>query len=208
MNYSLLLDTSNGIFMGLLNDELHLEETVMETKAARSSKDLHFKMYNLLNSKGIKLKDLENLFLINGPGSYTGLRVGEGIAQFLEWQKGQVTSFLAYELLAECGICTGCYVSNAFKNEVFVFDFSKREGIRIDSDKIEWESLCGPLYYSDQNLLEKFPKLAECDHEKIFLYDYLKKQASGESFTNILSNKSRVRPFYYRSLDEEFSCKK
>ncbi len=82
---SLFLDTSSSFLtIGLLKDE-----KLIDSIDRRSHNDLSTYTVNdineLLLKNGVKPKDIEKIYCINGPGSFTGIRIGVTIAKTFAW---------------------------------------------------------------------------------------------------------------------------
>ncbi len=61
------------------NDQI--VDHIMHEEPLMHSKVLHLQIEKLLNNNGIDYKDLDAISVMNGPGSYTGLRVGLAAAK-------------------------------------------------------------------------------------------------------------------------------
>lgn len=70
---------SIALYSPLVSDEVVWESY------HRQSQELLAKIDKLLKSKKIKLSDLKAIAVFEGPGSYTGLRVGISVANSLAW---------------------------------------------------------------------------------------------------------------------------
>ncbi len=79
------IDTSTTVLgVGLANDEKIIGEYVTNIKKTHSTRVLPAIDY-LLKDCGISLKDIDKIVVANGPGSYTGLRIGVTIGKTLAW---------------------------------------------------------------------------------------------------------------------------
>ncbi len=70
------------------------------TLNAELSERLLFEVEQLLKNEGMGKSDLSRILVNEGPGSYTGLRIGITTANFLAFSLG--IPVLAYELRPEC----------------------------------------------------------------------------------------------------------
>ena len=77
----LFIDTSTSkLIVGLYNDDNELYLTNIDALSDLSSKVLP-EIKKALDSSNIALKDVNEIYVVNGPGSFTGLRVGITIAK-------------------------------------------------------------------------------------------------------------------------------
>jgi tRNA threonylcarbamoyladenosine biosynthesis protein TsaB len=83
-NMKLFIDTTNSHTIAI-----GIDGKIYETKARqdKSQKLLTF-IEKLLRKNNKKLKDISEIAVENGPGSFTGLRVGVSVAQTLGWALG------------------------------------------------------------------------------------------------------------------------
>lgn len=197
----LYIDTSDHLIVGLYDLAAKNWCEFIETKETRTSGIIHKIIHDLLEKFKTELKELKGVVSCAGPGSYTGMRVSEGIVQMLAWQKIPIYSFYHFEVPSLIGIDTGVWFASAFKGEAFLYKWS----LSMSDQKL--------VCYKD--LEEKLPALNVFTH---FLTEgtHFKKcqvEQTGEivkaHFDNILAKvlslKMRRGPFYYRSLNQEFS---
>jgi tRNA threonylcarbamoyladenosine biosynthesis protein TsaB len=80
----LYIDTSDGekITAGIDNEKFETE-----ARREKSQKLLPF-IDELLKKKGKEIKDITEIEINTGPGSYTGLRVGVSVANAIGWTLG------------------------------------------------------------------------------------------------------------------------
>ena len=77
----LFIDTSDNQKIIL---KLNSEEFVDESENRKSQRLLLF-IEEVLEGKNLELKDITEIEVYTGPGSFTGLRVGVSVAQALAW---------------------------------------------------------------------------------------------------------------------------
>ncbi len=187
-NY-LIIDTSEAckvwfFFKGELEKTLNLKE--------RPSVVLFESIHQILDEYSLDIREIERFYFCKGPGSYTGLRISEGLEQYLRMNKINCSGFYSFEIL-NLFDSNYCYLSNAFKNEYF-FAWKDKD-IKYKKIKKEFlEQEIGELEVISSNCLEK-------TYDK-FINDKI------VDFLNYLKNENKVKEvFYYRSLDEEYKRK-
>lgn len=82
---TLYLDTSSSfLYTGIIKDDVVLSE-VKENLGRDMSSMVLVKVNQMLNKLNITLKDIDKIVVVNGPGSFTGVRIGITIAKTLAW---------------------------------------------------------------------------------------------------------------------------
>ncbi len=120
MGYSLFIDSSDNLTLGLLNEQLEWVE--FKTMASRKSSGVfHGLVEELLSSKNTDIFNLDRVFYAAGPGSYTGIRLVEGFSQILRWRGVKTNSFYLFEIPKMLGEKSGIWVSEAYKGELFLY---------------------------------------------------------------------------------------
>src|SRR5690606_33604247 len=86
-------------------------------------------------------KELNGLFVCNGPGSYTGIRLGEGIAQVFEMLNIPIYSFHHYKVPKLLGHESGQWSCHAFKGEIYnyLWDANSSEEQLVHASK--WQPI-------------------------------------------------------------------
>lgn len=196
----LFLDSSLYIQVGVLDEDFNfIHYELVNNK--KGSQILHSIIYSILEEQGLKVAQLKGLFLANGPGSYTGIRVAEGIGQILELDNLPIFSFYHFEVPQFCQIESYRYFSQAFKGEVFQYDFNAgRESFDLITEK-DFNLL--DLSEDHQFHLEGEILGRELDR----LYD-LFPQKSSEIFKKVKERGKHLPPYYFRPEDKEFNLPK
>ena len=194
--HSLYVDSTSGLVIGLLDSEFKWVE-YQDTQEKKPSEVIHIEIYNLVQKYNLDLKKM-NFFFSAGPGSYTGMRLGEGIAQVLAWDSNNVFSFHHFDVPAMMGIQKGFWVSNAFKGQVFIhtWDLSKNSSEKELIDTKDFTIEDPALGYTLTSEVKEFAELKTTRD--------LIKNSSAAIFSKAYKEKMREAPYYFRTLDEEF----
>ena len=196
---TLFLDSSIYLQLGILNEQLEWID-FREIKDRKGSSIFHRELYKLFEEKGFQIKNLKKIFLGNGPGSYTGVRLAEGMAQIFEWQNVDIYSFYCFEIPYFSGVEKGIWCTEAFKGEMFFYEWNREKSqnyfVKVDEFKNHIPKIT-PFYYAEGK------NLSQCALNT----NSLLKKCPQKIFSNILKRKKRFSPFYFRSLKKEFKVK-
>ena len=194
---TLYIDTSYYLSIALFSKDYSLVN-IKKLKESKSSKVLHFEIQKLLQAENLSLKtDIENLVISSGPGSYTGIRLAEGIAQLLEMIGVKVFSFYHFDLLEKSQKLA--WISKAYKGEYFLYNADLAEMSLIQKDDLlEVTQEYNKIY---THFLDSFDLDLQRDIESTFdmFIDH-----SVTVLPQIINQKTRKTPFYYRKLEDEF----
>lgn len=97
----LLVDTStSNITISILNDNKVICEYVNKIDSDMSSKILPI-IDKLLKDNKLELDKIDKIFVVNGPGSFTGVRIGVTICKTIAWAlKKDIITLSSLELMA------------------------------------------------------------------------------------------------------------
>ena len=77
----LYLDTSSSfLYCGLFDDDTEIFE-VKENLGKKMSEEVLYRINSFFNEKKVSTDSVEKIILVNGPGSFTGVRIGITIAK-------------------------------------------------------------------------------------------------------------------------------
>lgn len=194
----LYIDTSHELIIGLLDFNFEAL-SIKKNQERRSASVIHDEINSLFREQGVEISELLGVIVNNGPGSYTGIRVGEGLAKIFELDGTKVVSFLEHEAIALISE-KGTWVANAFKDEIFAYSWegssspSKRMTTLEGLEKV----VLGPIFSNDT-----FQVKREIINSKKRLLENINKVAK-----YYFEKNERQKPFYYRELEEEFKVGK
>jgi tRNA threonylcarbamoyladenosine biosynthesis protein TsaB len=190
----LFVDSTLGLNIGLLDSHFNwVEFLTFESK--KPSEIIHPEIHQLLNKYQLNLKSLE-CFTTSGPGSYTGMRLSEGLVQVLGLSGIKIYSFYHFEVPKLSGVKEGFWATNAFKGQVFVYTWNQLSEEKILINKDQFEIQNSKLGFTLDNSETDFSALSSSK-------DIIKNNPI-QIFSHVHSLKMRVPPYYFRTLDEEF----
>ena len=196
---NLYIDTSHSLTVGLIDDNYTWLD-FHESEELRSSGIIHFKIDEILKNNQKEISQINKIFIANGPGSYTGVRVGEGIGQIFQWQNVETYSFHHYQVPGFMGDSKGCFVCPAFKDEFFVYEWSNHDTAKYLYSADEFKKYLSNVQkcYSNQELQELDEAITQHSTRDII------RNTPGKVFVNVIDKKLRLEPFYFRELKDEF----
>lgn len=192
--HSIYVDSTSGLVVGLLDSNFKWLE-YKDSLGKKPSEVIHMEIYQLINRYQLNINDV-HFFFSAGPGSYTGMRLGEGMAQMFAWDQRQVYSFYHFDVPRLSGITSGSWVTNAFKGQVFFYSWKNDEVTRelVDSDAFQVED--SSQVYTLSNETKGFENFKSTQS--------MIKESPEKVFSKVFAMKLREKPYYFRTLDEEF----
>ncbi len=190
----LFIDTTKYITVGLLDLNCNwVDYQFISSK--KSSSELHPAIYEILKKQNIEMKDLDAIIYAAGPGSYTGMRVGQGFVETCSLFEIPFYSFYHFEVPALSGIDEGEWIDEAFKGEYFVYKWNHAGVNKYLVSKKDYKA-------SEKNIFTGFERglLENIELTKELIYKNAKKVVS-----SIINNKVTKELYYYRSIEEEFT---
>lgn len=119
MSY-LFIDSTYDLSLGVLDDGFKWL-SFEKHEGQKASAIIQAKVFQLLEKNNIKAQDLTGIFIINGPGFYTGLRLAEGFADVFTFFGVKQHSFYSYEIPRWCGHQSGTWFTKAYRGEYFFY---------------------------------------------------------------------------------------
>jgi tRNA threonylcarbamoyladenosine biosynthesis protein TsaB len=192
--FSLYLDACDGLKVGLLNEELEWIE-FLDFPIKKASNTLFVETEKLLSNNKINLEDIASLFLCLGPGSYTGIRLLQGMKDLYTEHGIKVRSFYNFEIPLFCGIDSGCYITSAYKQEIYEYKWENEQHTQqlIEAERFVTENT-GQLY----GMQDRFNEIALCN-----VYTMLRNNPK-KVLEKVLEKELSREAFYFRPLDKEF----
>lgn len=196
----LFFDTSAQLKVGLLDENYNwIDFKKIETK--KISQVIHYEIFSMLEKRNLSVKDIDKVFTISGPGSYTGMRISNGISDVFNFSGIETYSFYSYEVPSLSLIDDYFWITKAFKGEVFIYR-NKHGDIKkelIEINKVQLDELKQENVYSDGSFA--FNGVHLKDVSSLIL------ENSKLIFQSVESNKLKRESYYFRDLDKEFSKK-
>lgn len=162
---SLLIDTSaNRLIIGIYKDKKQLYFENTESNNDLSRKVLP-KIKDALEQVSLTINNVDEIYVVNGPGSFTGIRVGVTIAKTLAWALNiKVYTISELKLLAT--------TNTEKKYNVPMID-ARRGFVYAGMYDNNLKEIIADQYISKDELLEKIQKDYNLDDINFISYDEL-----------------------------------
>ena len=196
---TLFVDTTFGITVGVFEDNAWKSYQFINSN--KSSSIVHKMIKDCLDEVGKDEAAISKLIQVSGPGSYTGMRVSDGISQVFEWQNIETYAFHHFQVPKLLGLKHGLWLSKAFKGEIFCHEWNDSESKNYLIKEHDLENIL-------QINREIFTSHGQDFIEKSTQTSVLIKENASELFSNIIQSRLKEPLYYYRSLEEEFTKSK
>lgn len=153
----LYLDTSSSfLYTAIINDNEIIAE-IKEELGNNLSKFALTRVEGMLKIKNISYDEIDKIIVVNGPGSFTGIRIGLTIAKTLAWSKKipiiHISSLEAMALSSDCKYNYVVPAIDARRNYLYasIYDNTNKEFIMhekyisTDTLSVALESLVGSI---------------------------------------------------------------
>jgi len=156
---TLYLDTSSSFLYTAILKNLNIIAEIREKLDRDLSSLALVKISEMFDKNNININDIEKIIVVNGPGSFTGVRIGLTIAKTLAWAKKiPIIPISSLEAMALSDTTENNYVVSAIdarRNYVFasIYDKSNKkfimneQYINLSTLEIAMENLPGNISY-------------------------------------------------------------
>ena len=180
--YTLFIDTHyTKLHLALFQDEVVIEEIVKEGE--KLTEYFIFTIQELLEKKHITIDDLSGIIVVNGPGSFTGVRIGVVVAKMIGYCKKIPIKVISYLQAVALKYLDDVTVGIQDKNGTFVGSFNKEHELMSD------------YFYLNHQELASFPENIIIDEEinLDMVYEYLKDKKDVHPHS--------VKPIYVKKIE-------
>lgn len=186
----LFINTAVCVATVALIEDLKIVSVCEETNAKDLSSKIFFMIDDVFQKSRCTPKDVNKIFIVNGPGSFTGIRIGLSIAKTMSWALGiDLIPVSSLELLA---------TNSSLKElKVSLID-ARRDSVYAGVYNSELEPIMKDQYIGLEDLLSKY-SLSKADY---ISYDTFEKVKTIKPVVDILQI---IKKHEY---DEVLSCHK
>ncbi len=197
---TLFLDTAYNQVVGLLNEDAHWLGR-QTSQGQKSSANLHLQLHELCQQHQVRAAEIKTVVYVSGPGFYTGLRVGYGIAETLRLDGVESLGIYAHEVPMLLGERDYAWVTKAYRGEVFVHTCQSGVGVSrlVPEREFSARALGAKVFiHSTAALDEKLIDLQSCPTTEELIQSNIQKLLPQW-------RSSGTKPlFYFRVAEEEF----
>ncbi len=186
----LYIDTTTSyLYTGIVVEGKLIEEIQTDFGKDLSSVALK-KISEMLEKSNLKPNDIDKIIVVNGPGSFTGSRVGVTIAKTYAYSlKKDITTITSLEAMA-ASCADDSYkipIIDARRGYVYGAIFNKENEIVLKQQYIKLDT----IKCAAENLVDKFTYISNQNFDGILTKKY---KPDIENIVNIYSNKENENP--------------
>ena len=152
---SLFLDSSDKkIIISLLKDEKVIDTLIEDNDNHLSEKFLPL-INNIISNNDLKINDVDKIYIVNGPGSFTGVRIGVTTAKVMAWGlKKTIIPISELELLA---------TTKTNKKYIIPYIDARRNAVYAGMYDSNLNNIFEDVYITEEKLINKIKRRAKLD---------------------------------------------
>lgn len=206
---NLFIDSGRKVLSVALSNGKELLFVSNVNSYSKHSNYLMKEIINILEKANITLDDIDNIIVLNGPGSFTGIRVGVTIAKTLAWVKNKKLYVLNNLEALKVGIKNDVVISVIYDKDnnsyVGVYDDKVLEDyMSLDDINITNKNITIVSLEESNYLLKLKDKLTVDNNVSVKIiddYDYINVINYAIKKGNI--NPHLAKPIYLKKIDAE-----
>ena len=144
----LYIDTSSSYLYSAIVEDDHLLAEVQEEYGQSLSEVTLPRISELFEKTNLNPKDIDKIIVVNGPGSFTGIRIGLTIAKVYAWTlKLPITTIYSLEAMSISSKTNKVHVPmiNARRGYVFAAAYDENQNIIVKPQHMKLEDLLKEL---------------------------------------------------------------
>lgn len=202
----LYIDTSSSyLYSGIVEDNKLIAEIKEEFGQSLSEVALP-KIVSLFEKNNLTAKDIDKIIVVNGPGSFTGIRIGITIAKVYAWSLNiPITTITSLEAMAISSKNNKVHIPiiNARRGYVFAAIIDKNYNFILKPKHLKLEELLKNIKNIDNFEIITNDQFEELKNTETFNPDILKIVTTFKDKENI--NPHAVNPEYLKLTEAEES---
>lgn len=141
----LYIDTTSNYLYSCYSDNEQITGKIEEQLDKDLSVFTLSRIENMLNNNNVKPKDLDKIIVVNGPGSFTGIRIGVTIAKTMAYSLNKeittISSLQAMKSSSRKNVDYYIPIIDARRNYVFASIYDRDDNIILQEQYINLEAL-------------------------------------------------------------------
>lgn len=203
---TLYIDTSSSfLYTGIINDN-KIEAEIKEEYGHKLSEMALPEIVSMFEKNKLQAKDVDKIIVVDGPGSFTGIRIGITIAKVYAWSlKTPITTITSLEAMAVSSNADTYKVPmlDARRKYVFAAIYDKDNNVVLAPTYLKLEELDEKLKELDNFTVITNDKINEYENKEAYSPDLLKIVNTFKDKENI--NPHAVNPHYLKLTEAEES---
>ena len=186
---SLYIDTSSSFLYSAIVNDNKVEAEIKKEFGHSLSEVALPEIVSMFEKNKLEAKDIDKIIVVNGPGSFTGIRIGVTIAKVYAWSlKTPITTITSLDAMAVS--------SNANTYKVPMIDARRKYVFTAIYDK-DNNVVLKPCYLKLEEINEKLKELDKYTVITNDKLDYENKEAYSPDFlkvVNVFKDKEAINP--------------
>ena len=203
---TLYIDTSSSfLYTGIINDN-KIEAEIKEEYGHKLSEMALPEIVSMFEKNKLQAKDVDKIIVVDGPGSFTGIRIGITIAKVYAWSlKTPITTITSLEAMAISSTADTYKVPmlDARRKYVFAAIYDKDNNVVLAPTYLKLEELDEKLKELDNFTVITNDKINEYENKEAYSPNLLKIVNTFKDKENI--NPHAVNPHYLKLTEAEES---
>ena len=144
----LYIDTSSSFLYSAITENDKVLSEVKEEYGQSLSEVALPKIVEMFNKNRLTAKDIDKIIVVNGPGSFTGIRIGITIAKVYAWSLNiPITTIYSLEAMSLSTEDTKIHVPliNARRGYVYTAIYDENQKVLLKPQHMKLEDLCKKL---------------------------------------------------------------
>lgn len=186
---NLFMDTSNNKLILILEEKTNIIDILIVENAKKISDHIISDLQNFLLKHNLTIKDTKKLYVINGPGSYTGVRLGITIAKTLKTINPEYEVYTLSSLHYQAGLKKAISLIDARGEKLYLGIYENGKQIIVDQLIISEYLDEFAKQFADFEILKDYK---EIDFKKNFL--------DLKPFFKLEKNLEEINPVYIKDF--------
>lgn len=202
----LYVDTSSSFLYSAIIEDGKVVSQIKEDFGHRLSEQALPKIVSMFEDNNLDTKSIDKIIVVNGPGSFTGIRIGITIAKVYAWSlKMPITTITSLDAMSVSSTANKYKVPilDARRGYVFAAIYDKNNNVVLEPSYIEKDILDNKLAKLDDFVVITNDKISGYDNMESYTPDFVKIIEKFKDKENI--NPHAVNPNYLKLTEAEES---